>query len=232
MSNSRRVTTSPQDSLFSSMDAFKGEQATSIQIVKVERDRQEVTVEGFRTLGIVSTFIAGVESQCLGMVSDIPEHPRLSEATSALLLTGLLLSSFGAALSLLSARWFDLLKDRQLTMLEYRWACARNNRKSEDMEKQPVPIPEKIREEVEALEWNWRDYLVVKAIRFAIIFVFCGFYSFIVGIVLYTWTAHSVVTAVVNTIIAVFGTIFLVFMHLDFDFMGALNLMSFYRIRL
>ncbi|CAE6458029.1 unnamed protein product [Rhizoctonia solani] len=205
-----------------------------VQIVKVERDRQEVTVEGFRTLGIVSTFIAGVESQCLGLVSGVPDdkNPRLREAVSALLLTGLLLSSFGAALSLLSARWFDLLRDKQLTMLEYRWECARNNRKSADLEKQPPPqAPEKIQGEVNP-KWNLRDFLVAKAIGLALPVVFCGFYTFIVGMVLYTWMAHSLIAAVVNTVIAALGSILLVFMHLDFDFMGALSHMSFQRIRI
>ncbi|KAG8755239.1 hypothetical protein FRC11_006166 [Ceratobasidium sp. 423] len=142
-----------------------------ISRVKVERDRQEVTVEGFRTLGIVSTFIAGVESQCLGVVSVVPDHPRLSEAASALLLIGLLLSSFGAALSLLSARWFDLLRDKQITMLEYRWDYARNNRRSCDPEKQ-ISIPKAIEEEVNDLKWNLRDYLVAKTVNSALIVVF------------------------------------------------------------
>ncbi|CAE6505281.1 unnamed protein product [Rhizoctonia solani] len=204
-----------------------------IQLVKVERDRQEVTVEGFRTLGIVSTFIAGVESQCLGLVSDIPGHPSLSEAASALLLIGLLLSSFGAALSLLSARWFDLLRDKQITMLEYRWECARNNRNSSDpdLEKQ-ISIPGAIKQEVDTPKWNLRDYLVAKTINSALIIVFCGFYTFIIGMVLYTWVAHSIITAIISTIVAALGTILLIFMHLDFDFMGALNIMTFARIRI
>jgi hypothetical protein len=61
---------------------------------------------GFRNLGIVSTFIAGVEAQCLGLVADAPNHGIL-EAVNALLIIGLLLSAFGAAISLLSARWFE-----------------------------------------------------------------------------------------------------------------------------
>lgn len=58
-------------------------------------------------MGIISTFIAGVEAQCLGLVSSSPNHTGLLEAASAFLLIGLLFSSFGAAVSLLSARWFE-----------------------------------------------------------------------------------------------------------------------------
>lgn len=62
---------------------------------------------GFRSLGIVSTFIAGVEGQCLGLVPEPDNRNGLLEAVKALLLVGLLMSSFGAAISLLSARWFE-----------------------------------------------------------------------------------------------------------------------------
>ncbi|CEL63142.1 hypothetical protein RSOLAG1IB_05182 [Rhizoctonia solani AG-1 IB] len=196
---------------------------------------QEVTVEGYRTLGIVSTFIAGVESQCIGLVSDLPDHPKISEAASALLLIGLTLSSFGAALSLLSARWFDLLRGNQLVMLEYRWECARNNKKRADIEAQ-IPIPPEIREEVEKYKDRRyrlsKDYAVAKAVSLAPPFVFAGFYTFIIAMVLYTWAAHSLTASIVNTFVAALGTILVVCMHLDFDFMGSLQDMSFKRPRI
>ncbi|CEL63143.1 hypothetical protein RSOLAG1IB_05183 [Rhizoctonia solani AG-1 IB] len=160
-----------------------------------EKHRQEVTVDGFRALGIVSTFIAGVESQCLGLVSEIDGHPMISEATSALLLIGLSLSAFGAALSLLAARWFDLLKGNELTMLEHRWQCAQKRPLSEEAsftknesdiqgvsntgdhpktECKVHPIPDNIKQDVMDFHknWDWRDYLVAKAISSALLLVF------------------------------------------------------------
>lgn len=62
---------------------------------------------GFRTLGIVSTFIAGVEAQCLGLTADADTQAPAIQAINALLLIGLLLSAFGAVTSLLTARWFE-----------------------------------------------------------------------------------------------------------------------------
>lgn len=62
---------------------------------------------GFRTLGVVSTFIAGVEAQCLSLVADTKISPRMCEIASTFLICGLLLSVFGAAISLLAARWVE-----------------------------------------------------------------------------------------------------------------------------
>ncbi|KAH7345698.1 hypothetical protein B0J17DRAFT_703018 [Rhizoctonia solani] len=142
--------------------------------VQIERDKQGVTVEGYRTLGLVSTFIAGVESQCLGLLSGESNHSGLGEAASALLLIGLSLSALGAALSLLAARWFDLLTGDQIIMLEYRWACAQSNRKRSDPEAPPVEIdiPKEIQGNINTFKWNWRDYLVAKAVGSAVIIVF------------------------------------------------------------
>ena len=57
-------------------------------------------------------------------------------------------------------------------MLEYRLECARNNRKSDDLEKQSISIPDKIKEDIKVLKWNLKDYLVAETIGSAIIFVF------------------------------------------------------------
>lgn len=65
-------------------------------------------ITGFRTLGIVSTFIAGVEAQCLSLTGNaIDTQAPAIQAINALLLIGLLLSAFGAVTSLLVARWFE-----------------------------------------------------------------------------------------------------------------------------
>lgn len=191
-------------------------------------------MEGYRTLGLVSTFIAGVESQCLGLLSGESNHSGLGEAASALLLIGLSLSALGAALSLLAARWFDLLTGDQIIMLEYRWACAQSNRKRSDPEAPPVEIdiPKEIQGNINTFKWNWRDYLVAKAVGSAVIIVFCGFLTFIVGMVIYTWMAHSLITAIANTIVATLGTFLLVCMHLHFEVTETLQIMSFKRITL
>ncbi|KAG9127557.1 hypothetical protein FRC07_012302 [Ceratobasidium sp. 392] len=95
-------------------------------VKEIKKRMQEVTVEGFRTLGIVSTFIAGVEAQCLGLTADGDIEDRVVQAINALLLIGLLLSAFGAVTSLLVARWFDLLvREDELRLLDLQWEKAR-----------------------------------------------------------------------------------------------------------
>ncbi|CAE6355391.1 unnamed protein product, partial [Rhizoctonia solani] len=159
---------------------------------------------GFRTLGIVSTFIASAEAQCLGLVSDIPNHPKLSEAANALLLVGLLLSCFGAVLSLLSARWFEVLTDDQVELLEERLTEARKRGARSSMLEDATDSVQEIKGEGShtTIEPTWKDHLVAKAIGSALILVLCGFYTFVVGMVLYAWIARSMATAIINTLAA------------------------------
>ncbi|KAG8742783.1 hypothetical protein FRC12_015267 [Ceratobasidium sp. 428] len=130
----------------SSTQIKPAEQEIRPDIKEIKKRMQEVTVEGsifkvstslsdvdlclmppgFRTLGIVSTFIAGVEAQCLGLTADGDINDRVVQAINALLLIGILLSAFGAVTSLLVARWFDLLvREDELRMLDYKWEAAR-----------------------------------------------------------------------------------------------------------
>ncbi|CAE6361325.1 unnamed protein product [Rhizoctonia solani] len=227
----------PNNSLPAATGRRHGEAPPPVPVkVKVERDLQAVTIEGFRTLGIVSTFIASAEAQCLGLVSDIPDHPKISEAATALLLVGLLLSSFGAALSLLSARWFEVLTDDQVELLEERLMEARRKgaRSSMPLDAQELDSAQdiKVEEPYADIIPTWKDRLVAKALGTALVLVFCGFYTFVVGMVLYAWIARSMATAIVNTVAAAFGTSLLVFMHLDFNGIGVLKSMSFKRPRL
>ncbi|KAF8734846.1 hypothetical protein RHS02_06642, partial [Rhizoctonia solani] len=142
-----------------------------IRRVKVEEGMQNVTVEGFRALGIASTFIAGVQSQCLGLVSNIPDHPKYSEVASALLIIGLLLSTFGAALSLLSARWFNLLKGDQIRLLEYRWECARKKDRY-DIETQSDVQTVANQPKCNGHYGSKRDYIVAKVVGLSVPVVF------------------------------------------------------------
>ncbi|GAB1522324.1 hypothetical protein RhiTH_005438 [Rhizoctonia solani] len=168
------------------------------------------------------------------MVTDVkdPPHPRVIEAASALLLTGLLLSSFGAALALLAARWFDLLKDEEVEILELQWSCARRQRKCTKGSEPDNESKSQIDVIIDGHEKHWKDFLVAKAVSATLFVVFGGFITFVAAMVLYSWVAHRLATAIVTTVIAVLGTCLIVTMHLDFEFKGTLRYMSFERIRI
>lgn len=221
------------------------EQNDEIKTVRIERDMQGVTVEGYRTLGVVSTFIAGVEAQCFSLVPEGANSDKgLVQAISALLIIGLLLSSFGAVTALLAARWFDLLKGEEIALLNHRWACARAgfSRPPTNSTKRDSGLADKfeythdgdlpsdsIREQVYACKRDTRNWILAKVIFFPFYFILFGFYSFIVGIVIYSWRFQALVTAIVSTTIVVLGSLVVVCLHLKFETMGALNRMSFSR---
>lgn len=66
---------------------------------------------GFRTLGLASTFIAGVEAQFFSVVAVTgPQDDVLMQASNGFLLVGILLSAFGAVASFLASRWFEYVQ--------------------------------------------------------------------------------------------------------------------------
>lgn len=230
-------------------DLEKGNHNSAPQIVRVERDMQGVTVEGFRTLGIVSTFIAGVEAQCLSLTTGANTEARSIQAINALLLIGLLLSAFGAVTSLLTARWFDLLRGDELELLDHRWNCARveqtgcgNEPKRSEGDQQledkyefaqDGTLPSKsIQDQIDKCTHSKRNLILARAAFLPLYFIIVGFFSFVAGIIVYTWVFQSRPTAIICTVITVMGTLVVFCLHLDFETMGALNNMSFKRVRL
>ncbi|KAF8595958.1 hypothetical protein BDV93DRAFT_514530 [Ceratobasidium sp. AG-I] len=220
------------------------------QLVRIERDMQAYWVSGFRTLGVASTFIAGVEAQCLSLTfnnhtetpgtpgtPETPEKPFIKVA-NAFLLIGLLFSTFGAASSLLAARWFDLLRGAEVDLLEYRWGKS-NKRATGELEpnagkmytQKDEHYMDEIQEKARDIS-NKNDRVLAKAIFYPFYFVMIGFLSLIVGIILFIWATQHKATAAVCTAITVLGTIVLVCLHLDFYTMGTLAHMEFKRIRI
>ncbi|KAG8692463.1 hypothetical protein FRC09_011177 [Ceratobasidium sp. 395] len=80
----------------------------AISSVKADRDIRTITTKGYRSLGLASTFIAGVEAQFYSVIAtvDLGNNPLL-QAASGLLLVGIVFSAAGAVTSLLAARWFE-----------------------------------------------------------------------------------------------------------------------------
>ncbi|KAG8747834.1 hypothetical protein FRC10_011280 [Ceratobasidium sp. 414] len=120
--------------------------------VKVDRDMQTITTKGFRTLGLASTFVAGVEAQFYSVVAIIDSKDnKLLQAAGGLLLVGILFSASGAVTSLLAARWFELLSADEVVWLEHRWAYARGETRS--------PVPQHIDQ-----KYRMRNWFVAKAL--------------------------------------------------------------------
>ncbi|KAG8742782.1 hypothetical protein FRC12_015266 [Ceratobasidium sp. 428] len=237
-----------------------------IKTVKIERDMQSVTVEGFRTLGVVSTFIAGVEAQCFSFVSGEDQSSPVVQAINALLLIGLLFSSFGAVTALLSARWFDLLQGDEVELLDHRWALSRagiTRNAGPQPQKRDSTLGEKygyteqgdlpndrVRDQVAACIHPARNWILSKAIFLPFHLIVIGFFAFIVGIIVYTWKFQPLATAIVctavtgvsvihsrsglelNVLALQLGCVIVLCLHLDFETLGALNMMSFRRVRL
>ncbi|KAG8721422.1 hypothetical protein FRC09_007927 [Ceratobasidium sp. 395] len=187
---SKDIRDSGIDQLPYTKDPEMGLVPEEIKTVRIERDMQSVTVEGFRTLGVVSTFIAGVEAQCFSLVSSLENPDAVVQAISALLLIGLLFSSFGAVTALLSARWFDLLQGDEVELLDHRWACSRAGitravseprkrdslgEKFEYTEEGYLPN-DKIRQKVQACQHPGRNWILSKA-------VFVPFHLIVISVV-------------------------------------------------
>ncbi|KAG8772500.1 hypothetical protein FRC12_003040 [Ceratobasidium sp. 428] len=219
-----------------------------------QKTRKQVTVEGYRTLGILSTFTAGVEAQCLSLTPDNadPTDPTI-QAIHAFLFIGLLLSSFGAVTSLLAARWFDLLvKPSELELLSHQWECSWQSAAGgivTELVKEKVKITDPdsefqysplegagpsnaIKEQVRRCKLNTRNWLLAKAIFLPLNMIVLGFASFIVGILIYIWEFESHITATACSIVTLLSTGVIVCLLLDFETIGALNFMNFSRVRL
>ncbi|KAG8696497.1 hypothetical protein FRC09_008477 [Ceratobasidium sp. 395] len=141
---------------------------------------QRITLPGYRTLGILSTFTAGVEAQCLSLTPDNadPTDPTI-QAIHAFLFIGLLLSSFGAVTSLLAA-----LKPSELELLSHQWECSWQSAAGgivTELVKEKVKITDPdsefqysplegagpsnaIKEQVRRCKLNTRNWLLAKAI--------------------------------------------------------------------
>ncbi|ELU42532.1 hypothetical protein AG1IA_03437 [Rhizoctonia solani AG-1 IA] len=75
--------------------------------VKIERDMHTITIKGFRTLGLASTFIAGVEAQFFGTIAAIDTQDDIILQTSSV------------------DHMNRLLNAEEVGWLEHRWAYAR-----------------------------------------------------------------------------------------------------------
>ncbi|KDN39275.1 hypothetical protein RSAG8_08910, partial [Rhizoctonia solani AG-8 WAC10335] len=199
----------------------------TVPVADIEAGRaiKKSLIEGYRSLGTASIFAAGVESQCIGLVTDAASKasPRLMGIANAFLLTGLILSSFGTALAFLTANWYEYLEGVQLEALAYRWTHAKRILIQDNRKEVPLVEPP----ELTSQRCSWKDYMVSVAMSSVLSIIMLGSYSFITGMILYIWGAHPLPTAIINTTVAVIGTVLISCMYLNSERLGVLKVMSF-----
>ncbi|CAE7078783.1 unnamed protein product [Rhizoctonia solani] len=193
-----------------------------LQPIKVARDMHMITTKGFRTLGLASTFIAGVEAQFFSIVAtmNIQDNVML-QASSGLLLVGILLSAFGAIGAFISSRWFELLTAEEVEWLEHRWAYARRETN------RPIPPGQNSRH-----PHRLRNWLVAKSLMMPFYLILFGCLSFVVGVILYTWATQIRPIALACTVVTGLCGFVILGMYLKFEAKGVLSSTNFTRVRL
>ncbi|CAE6438705.1 unnamed protein product [Rhizoctonia solani] len=190
--------------------------------VKIERDMHTITTKGFRTLGLASTFIAGVEAQFFGTIAAIDtQDDIILQTSSGFLLVGILFSSFGAIAAFLSARWFELLNAEEVGWLEHRWAYARRETDK------PIPWVQSLR-----VRYRVRNWFVAKSLMLPFYMILFGGIFFVAGVVLYTWATQPRLISVLCTVVTGLCGLVILGMYLKFEAKGVLSHTNFTRVRL
>ncbi|KEP51660.1 putative transmembrane protein [Rhizoctonia solani 123E] len=100
---------------------------------RASRARTKLIVDGFSTLALIATFLAGSQAQLLSDTNDDNEG-ALSIATSAAFFGGLIFSVFTAILATLSGRWFSILREDDADYLSSRWLAQDSKLRIDDIE--------------------------------------------------------------------------------------------------
>ncbi|KAJ1304543.1 hypothetical protein OPQ81_005684 [Rhizoctonia solani] len=201
---------------------MSGSTLDSSQPVKVARDMHKITTKGFRTLGLASTFIAGVEAQFFSTVaSSCAQYSVIVQASSGFLLVGILLSAFGAVAAFLSSRWFELLTAEEVEWLEHRWSYARGETNL------PTPSGQNSK-----YQHRFRNWLVAKSLMMPFYIILFGCLFFVAGVVLYTWATQVRLIAVACTVVTGLCGFVILGMYLKFEAKGVLSNTNFTRVRL
>ncbi|CEL60942.1 hypothetical protein RSOLAG1IB_04181 [Rhizoctonia solani AG-1 IB] len=199
-----------------------GPEVTISRPIKVARDMQTITTKGFRTLGLASTFITGVQAQFYSIVTTIDAQDNvILQASSGCLLVGILLSASGAIAAFLSSRWFELLNPEEVGWLEHRWAYAR-------------------RETDKAIPWGQssisryriRNRFVAKSLMMPFYMILFGCLLFVIGVILYTWTTQPRAISIACTVVMGLCGFVILGMYLKFEARGVLSHTNFTRVRL
>jgi len=152
--------------------------------VTQKTDSRRITMEGFRSLGILATFFAGLQAQMLSTsLSD--NSTTASRLVNAFWLAGIALDVFGAILATLTARWFEVLDDRHVEFLDHIWLAD------------PTALPQRNSKRVYL---GIIDTFIANALFSGLPIVTCGVILFLIGLVISIWEKQPLVVGIISTI--------------------------------
>jgi Family of unknown function (DUF6535) len=107
-----------------------------------------------------------------------------SRLVNAFWLAGLILDVFGAVIATLTARWLEVLDDRQVEFLDKTWSAD------------PTTLPQPQHN----FERVFIDTVIANAIFSGLPIVACGVILFLIGLVIRIWEKQPLVVSVISTI--------------------------------
>jgi len=155
--------------------------------LKVNVDERQRTMEGFRTLALIATFLASVQAQLIAITAG-----SFSELSSKFILAfwiaGLFCDVFGAVLATLTARWLEVLQPPDVEFLNNTWAANKKDLRP--------PTHEQSRRHRKGLI----EYCVAMALFSSPGTVAVGVILFIVGLMVYIWSQQPLLVSIIATL--------------------------------
>lgn len=169
--------TRPESQDVTPFQAPANDPSTVVQMIDCHR----ITIEGFRSLGILATFFAGLQAQMLS-VSFSDNSTTASRLVNAFWIAGVILDVFGAVLATLTARWFEVLDARHVEFLDKTWSAD------------PTTLPQHNSERV------FIDTVIANALFSGLPIVACGVILFLIGLIIRVWAKQPLVVSIISTI--------------------------------
>ncbi|KAJ8582683.1 hypothetical protein M405DRAFT_937641 [Rhizopogon salebrosus TDB-379] len=148
----------------------------------------DIARPSYTALAIVAVFAAGVQAQVL--LSSMSETSPAMQVANTLFFIGLLSDVFGAVLSLVAARWFQMLASTEVHYLHERFVA----KKGRDAERPSM---------------SFNDIWMAYSIRITTYVVLLGIFSFVAGLMVLIWAQQPLAVRVICTVFCITLLVFL-----------------------
>ncbi|PFH47290.1 hypothetical protein AMATHDRAFT_6899 [Amanita thiersii Skay4041] len=237
-----------------SVDTSKAKESKKVRL-KMEAEawrdghqRAKLIKEGYRSLALICTFMAGVQAQILSVIPD--RDTTAVQVATAFFYSSLLANIFGGILGSLSARWFEMLTPEEADHI-YAWigleidsslGVKQANVEMEegsilntpcgpgDGGKESPEVYGRYDEEDEDLLERIKHWWIALAVGAARFIAIIGFGFLAAGIMVLVWEVHPVLTKVLCTTIFATSTILLPPFYFKHDRKRVLNLIKLKRV--